>query len=70
MMWVNGLLVKMYNSGIRGWIFKWIRNFLNGRSFQVQIKDTLSDQMSSSNGCPQGSVISPILFLLMINDLH
>ena len=32
--------------------------------------NTLSDQYDLENGCPQGSVISPILFNRIINTLH
>ena len=36
---------------------------------QVRVGNKFSDTHTLENGTPQGSVISPILFLLMINDL-
>ena len=36
---------------------------------QVKVGNQLSQSMTIENGTPQGSVISPLLFLIMINDL-
>ena len=69
MMWVEGLLHKIINLGIGGKMFHWIKQFLTNRTFQVKIGEALSQSHHIKNGTPQGSVISPILFLLMINDL-
>ena len=69
MMWVDGLLHKIINMNIGGRMFQWIKDFLTNRTFQVKIGDALSQTHSTKNGTPQGSVISPVLFLLMINDL-
>ncbi len=40
-----------------------------GRSIQVKVGDILSSMVNVENGTPQGSVISPILFNIMINDI-
>ena len=69
MVWRNGLLIKLHKLGIQGNMLKWIRSFLSNRSFQVRIGNTLSDTFKIDNGIPQGSVISPILFAVMMNDL-
>ncbi len=39
------------------------------RSFQVRVGEEMSASYDILNGTPQGSVISPILFNLMINDI-
>ena len=69
MLWVEGLLHKVINLGIGGKMFEWIKQFLTNRAFQVKIGDALSKTHHTKNGTPQGSVISPLLFLLMNNDL-
>ena len=55
--------------GIRGKIFNWIQGFLKNRLIQVKINDSFSQKYEVQNGTPQGSCLSPILFLIMINDI-
>jgi len=50
-------------------MFRFIHSFLSNRTFQVRLGSTLSLTERLENGTPQGSVLSPILFSLMINDL-
>ena len=50
-------------------MYGWIRDFLSDRTIQVRVGRELSDTFVLQNGTPQGSVLSPILFLVMINDL-
>jgi len=71
MLWHDGLMIKLKKLGIGldGEIFQFIRNFLIGRTMQVKVGNQLSQSMTIENGTPQGSVISPLLFLIMINDL-
>jgi hypothetical protein len=44
-------------------------NFLQTRTFQVKIGNTVSDTLTQENGIPQGSSISATLFLIAINDI-
>ena len=69
MLWRKGLLTKLSKMGISGNVFNYIREFLTNRTMQVRIGNELSDTYTLENGTPQGSVISPLLFLIMINDL-
>jgi retron-type reverse transcriptase len=69
MIWRKGLFIKLHNIGIRDNMLNFISNFLENRTMQVRISDCLSTKRVIENGTAQGSVISPILFLLMINDL-
>jgi len=68
MLWSEGLMHKLTKNGITGRLRNWIHDFLIDRKFRVKVKNTLSEQYEQENGTPQGSVISPILFLLMMND--
>ena len=68
LLWTDGLILKLMQLKITGNMLNWIRNFLKDRICQVKIGDTLSNTFCSENGTPQGSAISPLLFLIMIND--
>ena len=50
-------------------MYSWIKGFLTERSIRVKVGSALSEKFLLENGTPQGSVISPILFLMMINDI-
>ncbi|KAJ5953702.1 hypothetical protein N7454_000598 [Penicillium verhagenii] len=47
-----------------GFFEPWIRSFLGGRSTRIKLPGFLSDSFATETGIPQGSPISPILFLL------
>ena len=71
MLWKDGLLYKLLNQmKIGGKMFNWIQDFLKNRKFQVKINGSLSKKYNIENGTPQGSSLSPLLFLIMINDIN
>lgn len=68
LMWVDGLLFKLRSMGITGRTYRFVRDFLSDRTIQVRVGSILSKCVQMENGCPQGSVLSPMLFLIMMND--
>lgn len=68
MLWKDGLLCKLRKLNLHGNIYHWIKEFLTDRQIKVRIGNTTSETYKLQNGVPQGSVISPILFILLMND--
>ncbi len=69
MIWKEGLMIKLDMMGITAIIYNWIKDILADRFIQVRIGKVLSGRYMVENGIPQGSIISPILFSIMIKDV-
>lgn len=69
MLWKDGLLIKLNELGISGKMYNWVLDFLHRRTIEVKVGAEYSNRYIVENGIPQGSVCSPILFNIMINDI-
>jgi exonuclease III len=67
--WHQGLLYKMRLFGFPNCALAWISNFLDGRKFCVRVGNSHSVSRGISGGVPQGSPLSPILYVLYTADL-
>ena len=67
--WREGLLHKIQELGIPQKFQRYIRQFLSSRKATVDINGENSRVFKLDQGLPQGSAISPILFLIFINDI-
>ena len=47
----------------------WITDYLTNRPQYVRLLGSLSDELVSSTGAPQGTVLSPFLFPLYTSDI-
>jgi ribonuclease HI len=68
--WRSDLLGILMDSGIPFPIVRWIRGFLTHRRASVRLNGVLSKTRVFREGLPQGSVLSPMLFLFVINTLR
>lgn len=67
--WHDRLCCKLNSYGIGQDLVLLIRSFLTDRSIQVVLDGVSSTKHSLNAGVPQGSVLSPTLFLIFIDDL-
>ena len=67
--WKKGLLLKLQNTGVKGHMYSWIKDFLHDRLIQTQLNDTTSSKAVLEEGLPQGSSLSCTLFLIFLNDV-
>ena len=67
--WKEKLLLSMLDQGVPSPYVRWLNSFLMNREAKVRINGRLGKAARMRQGLPQGSVLSPILFLFYINNL-
>jgi len=60
--------MKLGRLGVTGLILGWLHNFLMGRSFCVRVGNHVSESTPLRTGVPQDSILSPVLFNVMLYD--
>ena len=68
--WHEGLIKKCeIQYGISGSLLEWLKSYLSNRSQTVRVGNSLSLPEKIQSGCPQGSVLGPLLAIMYLNDL-
>ena len=62
----NKLILKLSAYGLHPSMYGWIKSFLSDRKQRVVVNVSLSTWLSCPSGVPQGSVLSPLLFIYML----
>ncbi|KAF2344136.1 Reverse transcriptase domain [Trinorchestia longiramus] len=67
--WPTGVLYNLGSCGVQGPILRWIHSYLTNRSFQVYFEGSYSSVRRARSGVPQGGILSPMLYNLMMSDI-
>jgi hypothetical protein len=63
------LVSRMRELGLDGDLIRWVQSFLTDRHVQLNIDNTQCPAHSINSGVPQGSPVSPILFLIYLSGV-
>ncbi|KAJ8721571.1 hypothetical protein PYW07_002346 [Mythimna separata] len=64
------LLKKLDDTGIRGPLLEWCRDYLRNRKYKVRIDNESSNSIKVTEGTAQGSVLGPLHYLTYVNDME
>ena len=64
------LLTKLEHYGIRDSMLKWFQSYLSGGKQFVSFNGVSSELLENNCGVPQGSVLGPLLFLIILMILQ
>ena len=66
---VDRLMNRMLDLGFGRELRNWIQSYLTSRKAYVEVNGKMSEVVTLDFGTPQGSIISPLLFLILISDM-
>ena len=65
----DAIIDAMVDSGLKGKLLGWCRDFLTDRRARVCFQGKMSEYRTFANGTPQGSSLSPTLFNFLVDQL-
>ena len=63
------ILEELVNKGVKGSLLRWIHSYLNERKAKVLFQGYESEEMDLELGTPQGGVLSPTLFNVLMDKI-
>jgi hypothetical protein len=67
--WHDGLRYRLSQIGLPVKLVRLLSSFLSDRTISVRVGGELSEPVALKAGTPQGSVLSPLLYLIYVNDV-
>ena len=67
--WHKGLLFKLNSVGINGTLLQWFTDYLKDRKQRAVLSGVSSECCFIKASVPQGSILGPLLFFVIINDI-
>ena len=67
--WHDGLRYKLINCSLHRKMVRLISSFLRDRTIKVDCCNNCSEEVNLNADTPQGSVLSPLLFIIYVNDI-
>ena len=64
----NILIKKLLDLNVHENLVKWIASFISERKLATRAKGQVSDELPLHCGVPQGTVLGPLLFIIMVNE--
>ena len=63
------IIAKLQSAGFKNDALSWVKSYLSGRSQKVITGSQESSWEGVLNGVPQGSVLGPLLFTILVSDI-
>ena len=67
--WIDGLMFKLANAGVNGKMYDLLDNFVRTRQVRLKNGTNFSDAFKATVELPQGSILSPLLFIFYTADV-
>ncbi|XP_050709221.1 uncharacterized protein LOC126994012 [Eriocheir sinensis] len=65
----DAILIALVEKGVRGRLLAWLRDYLHRRRARVRFQGHKSSFRELENGTPQGGILSPFLFNILMEQL-
>ncbi|CAF3313020.1 unnamed protein product [Rotaria sp. Silwood2] len=66
--WFDGIIYKLFDLRLPDYLICFIISFLDNRTASIEIENTLSKSILLKSGTPQGSPLSPLLYIVYTSD--